>query len=103
MSKTWSGMNTREYKQYKGLKKENLRDHMTNMELILNMFAEAATTEISINREPHGFTESAEVAKEGAEVAKVARERLEESTGKPAISRLNAKNLGQKQIESEEE
>jgi len=103
MSKTWSGMTTREYKQYKGLKKENLRDHMTNMELILNMFAEAATTEISMVEQPVGFNESAKVAKRGANTAKVAREQLEEETGKPAISRLNAKSLKQKSLQDEDE
>jgi len=94
MSKTWSGMTTREYKNYKGLKKENLRDNMTNTELVLNMFAEVAATEISIARQPIGFVESAKVAKAGANTAKIARKQLEKETGKPAISRLNAKNLG---------
>ena len=98
MSKTWSGMTTREYKKYKGLKKENLRDNMTNMELILNMFAEAAATEISIVEQPVGFDESAEVARRGANTAKVARQRLEEETGRPAVSRLNAKDLGQRRL-----
>jgi len=96
MSKTWSGMNTREYKKHKGLKKENLRDNMTNTELVLNMLAEVAATDISIVREPAGFNESAKVAKEGAQTAKVAREQLEKSTGKSAVSKLNAKNSGQK-------
>ncbi len=95
MSKTWSGMTTREYKQHKGLKKENLRDNMTNTELVLNMLAEVATTDISIARQPNGFAESAEAAKEGATAAKVAREQIEKSTGKSAISSLNAKELGQ--------
>jgi len=94
MSKTWSGMTTREYKQYKGLKKENLRDNMTNTELVLNMLAEVATTDISAARQPNGFSESAAVAKEGATAAKVAREQIEKSTGKSAISSLNAKKLG---------
>ena len=92
MSKTWSGMNTREYKKYKGLKKENLRDNMTNTELVLNMLAEVAATDISIERQPVTFDESAKAAKEGAEVAKVARKQIEKSTGKPAISPLNAKS-----------
>ena len=94
MSRTWSGMTTKQYKQYKGLKKENLRDNMTNTELVLNMLAEVATTDISIIRQPEGFTESAEVAKEGAKAAKVAREQIEKSTGKSAVSQLNAKKLG---------
>jgi hypothetical protein len=103
MSRTWSGMTTGEYKQYKGLKKENLRDNMTNTELVLNMFAEVAATDISIARQPVGFNESAVVAKEGAEVAKIAREQLENRTGKPAISRLNAKDLEQRQMPKAEE
>jgi len=94
MSKTWSGMNTREYKKFKGLKKENLRDNMTNTELVLNMLAEVATTDISIARQPNGFDESAAVAREGAKAAKVARNQIEKSTGKSAVSKLNAKNLG---------
>jgi len=98
MSKTWSGMTTREYRQFKGLKKENLRDNMTNMELILNMFAEAAATEISMVEQPVGYNESAGVAKRGANTAKVARKQLEAETGKSAVSRLNAKNLGQRSL-----
>ena len=98
MSKTWSGMTTREYKKHKGLKKENLRDNMTNTELVLNMLAEVAATDISIERQPNGFNESAAVAQEGAKAAKVARKQIEKSTGKSAISKLNAKNLEQRQI-----
>ena len=98
MSRTWSGMTTSEYRKFKGLKKENLRDNMTNMELILNMFAEAAATEISMVEQPVGFIESADVAKRGANTAKVARERLEAETGKSAVSRLNAKELGNRQL-----
>jgi len=93
MTKTWSGMNTREYKEHKDLKKENLRDNMTNTELVLNMLAEVAATEISVVRQPAGFKESAEVAKKGAGVAKSAREQLEKATGKSVISRRNAKSL----------
>lgn len=98
MSKTWSDMTTREYKKHKGLKKENLRDNMTNTELVLNMLAEVAATDISMVRNPKNFNESAEVAKEGAQTAKAARKRLEQSTGKSAVSRLNAKSLGVRQI-----
>ncbi|MDR1853829.1 MAG: Bro-N domain-containing protein [Azoarcus sp.] len=94
MSKVWSGMTTREYKKYKGLKKENLRDNMTNTELVLNMLAEVATTDISTVRRPQGFVESAEVAHEGATTAKVARDQLERSTGKSVVSKGNAKSLG---------
>jgi parvulin-like peptidyl-prolyl isomerase len=79
MSKTWSGMTTREYKKYKGLKKENLRDNMTNTELVLNMLAEVAATDISIERQPANYDESAEVASEGAKAAKVAREQIEKA------------------------
>ncbi|MDR0443294.1 MAG: Bro-N domain-containing protein [Treponema sp.] len=96
MSKTWSGMTTREYKKHKGLKKENLRDNMTNTELVLNMLAEVAATDISIVRQPSGLRESAAVATEGARAAKVARKQIEKSTGKSAVSKLNAKNLGRK-------
>ena len=99
MTRTWSGLSTREYKKYKDLKKENLRDHMTNTELVLNMLAEVAATDISIARQPNGYAESAEVAKDGALSAKVARQQIEKSSGKSVVSRLNAKNLGQNQIE----
>jgi hypothetical protein len=95
MSKTWSGLTTREYKRFKGLKKENLRDNMTNTELVLNMLAEVAATDISLVRQPMGFNESAVVAKEGAKAAKAAREQIEKSTGKSTVSRLNARNLAQ--------
>jgi len=98
MTRTWSGMSTKEYKHHKGLKKENLRDNMTNTELVLNMLAEVAATDISIERQPEGFNESAEVAREGAKAAKVAREQIEKSTGKPAVSKLNAKELGKRKI-----
>ena len=93
MSKTWSGMSTREYKDYKDLKKENLRDHMTNTELVLNMSAEVAATDISVAKQPEGFDESAVVAEEGAMAAKVAREQIESSTGKQVVSQKNAKHL----------
>jgi len=99
MSKTWSGMTTREYRQHKGLKKENLRDNMTNIELILNMLAEATATEISVDRQPVGFVQSAMVAQEGAKAAVAARKQIEESTGKSAVSSLNAKDLGNRQLQ----
>lgn len=95
MSKTWSGMTTSEYKRFKGLRKENLRDNMTNTELILNMLSEVATTDISVVRQPQGLSESVAVAKEGAKAAKAARTQIEKSTGKSVVSPLNAKNLGQ--------
>lgn len=99
MSKTWSGMTTGEYKKYKDLKKENLRDNMTNTELVLNMLAEVATTDISLVRNPSGFEQSKDVAKEGALTAKAARKQLEKSTGKLAISKTNAKRLEQNALE----
>ena len=86
MSKTWSGMTTREYKKYKGLTKENLRDNMTNMELLLNALAEETATEISKQRNPEGLSENAGVAKEGAEVAKSARQDVEKRLGRSVIS-----------------
>jgi len=89
-------MTTGAYKHFKGLKKENLRDNMTNTELVLNMLAEVSATDISIVQQPSGFTESARVAVEGAKVAKAARKQLEKNTGKPAVSPLNAKTLGQR-------
>jgi len=93
MTKEWSGKTTRDYKSYKGLKKENLRDHMTNMELILNMLAEASATDLSRETDPFGLDESAKVAKHGGSVAKAAREQHEMRTGKAIVSPLNAKNL----------
>lgn len=90
ITKEWSGMTTRQYKQHKGLKKENLRDNMSNVELALNMLAEASTTEISKQKNPQGFQESAKVAKEGGNVAKVARKQLERTTGKSVISSSKA-------------
>ena len=99
MSKTWAGMTTREYKQHKGLKKENLRDNMTNTELVLSMLAEVAATDISLVRNPQGLTASAEVAEEGAKAAKAARLQLEKSTGKPVVSPLNASKLGTRQLQ----
>lgn len=98
MSKVWSGMSTREYKQHKGLKQENLRDNMTNTELVLNMLAEVAATDISLVRNPQGLTESAQVAAEGAQTAKAARLQLEQSTGQPVVSKLNAQKLGTRQL-----
>ena len=91
ISKAWSGMSTKEYKQYKGLKKEGLRDNMTNLELILNMLAEASTTEISKVENPDGFEESRDVAKRGGNIAGNARQELEEVTGKSVISKKNSK------------
>ena len=86
MSKTWSGLTTREYKKYKGLTKENLRDNMTNMELLLNALAEETATEISKQRNPEGLSENAGVAQEGAEVAKATRKEVEKRIGHSVVS-----------------
>lgn len=86
ITREWSGMTTKQYKRHKGLKKESLRDNMTNVELALNMLAEASTTEISKQKNPKGFAQSAQVAQEGGSVAKAARVQLESKTGKAAIS-----------------
>ena len=93
ITKTWSGMTTKQYKQFKGLKTESLRDNMTNLELVLNMLAEASTTEISKEKQPHTFAENTKVAKQGGSVAAAARQKLELQTGKKVVSELNAKNL----------
>src|SRR3989338_798081 len=90
----WAGMRTKDYKQFKGLKKENLRDNMTNLELVLNMLAEATTTEISKKDEPKNFSENQKVAREGGAIAGSARRKIEKRTGKKVVSKLNAKNLG---------
>lgn len=92
VSKAWSGMTTREYKDYKNLKKESLRDNMTNTELVLNMLAEVATTEISRNENPKGLNESKHVAKRGGNVAGNARKDLESQLGKKVISKHNSNN-----------
>lgn len=90
ISKAWSGMTTREYKDYKGLKKQNLRDNMSTTELILNMLAETATKDIANASNPQGLKENKKVAKRGGNVAKVAKETLEQETGKPVITTKNA-------------
>jgi hypothetical protein len=91
ITKAWSGKTTKEYKVLKGLKKENLRDNMTNTELILNMLAEASTKDISQSVNPETFEESKKVAQQGGNVAKVALKELESKTGKKVVSPLNAK------------
>jgi prophage antirepressor-like protein len=91
ITKTWSDKTTKEYKQYKGLKKENLRDNMTNTELVLNMLAELSTKNISESSNPESFEEHAHVAVQGGEIAKNARLELESKMGKKVISSLNAK------------
>lgn len=93
ITKAWSGKNTKEYKQFKGLKKENLRDNMTNTELILNMLAEASVKDISQATNPATFEENQEIAAQGGNVAKVARLELESRTGKKVVSSLSAQKI----------
>ena len=93
ISRAWSGMTTREYKKYKGLRKESLRDNMTNVELMLNGLAEAAATELSKRENPKGFAQNANVAQRGGDVAHVARERLEQELGDTIISDQRALNF----------
>ena len=93
LTKAWSGMTTGEYKAYKGLKKESLRDNMTNTELVLNMLAEVSTTEISKATNPQGLEPSKKVARQGGAIAKNARKELEEKTRQSALSRHTAKDI----------
>ena len=93
LTRAWSGMSTRQYKRLKGLKKENLRDNMTTTELVLNMLAETSTTDISKSEQPQSFAENIDVARKGGEVAGIARQALEERTGKPVITSQNAAQL----------
>jgi len=93
ISQAWTGLTTKQYKNLKGLKKENLRDNMTNLELVLNMLAETATTEISQKKQPKNFPENKGVAREGGTVAGHARKEIESKTGKKVITRKNAKGL----------
>ncbi len=93
ITKAWSGMKTRDYKKFKGLKKENLRDNMTNMELVLNMLAELTTTEITKQENPQTFDANAKIAKRGGEVAGNARKEIELQIGKSVISRANSNKL----------
>lgn len=94
ISKAWSGMTTREYKDFKGLKKENLRDNMSTTELILNMLAETATTDIAEATNPQGLDENKQVAQDGGSIAGDARKSIEARTGKPVITSKNAIDLG---------
>jgi len=89
----WAGMKTKDYKKYKDLKKENLRDNMTNLELVLNMLAEVSTTEISKKVEPKSFEENKKVAREGGAIAGSAKRKLEKRIGKKVITKLNARGL----------
>ena len=94
ISKAWSGMTTREYKDFKGLKKENLRDNMSTTELILNMLAETATKDIAEAKNPQGLEENKQVAQDGGSIAGDARKSIEARTGKPVITSKNAIDLG---------
>ncbi len=96
ITQAWSGFTTKEYKNFKDLKKENLRDNMTNLELVLNMLAEATTTEISKQKKPKTFTENRKIAKQGGAIAGNTRKKIEQKTGKKVVSKLNAKQLEQK-------
>ena len=93
VTKAWTGLNTRQYKNLKGLKKENLRDNMSTLELALNMLAEATTTELTKIQNPHGLEENRVVAKTGGRIAGEARERIEKETGNPVITSQNANSL----------
>ncbi len=95
LTKAWSGMDTREYKSFKGLTKQSLRDNMTGVEVALNTLAEASTRELSRQRNPHTFQQSKTIAKDGGGVAKVARQQLERKLGKSVISPLNAQQIQQ--------
>ena len=95
ISRAWSGMTTGQYKRLKGLTKENLRDNMTDLELVLTMLAEASTTDISKTAKPQTFAENKQVAKQGGEVAGIARKALEARTGKPVITEKNAVDFQQ--------
>ena len=90
ITREWSGMSTKQYKQFKGLKKESLRDNMTNMEIALNMLAEASATELSKQRDPKGFSQQKQIAKDGGSVAKVARTQLEKKLGHGVITSAKA-------------
>lgn len=95
ITKAWAGISTRQYKKLKGLKKENLRDNMTDLELVLTMLAEASTTDISKVEQPKTFAENMDVARQGGEVAGVARQALEQRTGQPVITSRNAQEFRQ--------
>ena len=94
VSKSWSGMTTRAYKDFKGLKKENLRDNMTTLEIVLNMLAEATTTELTKTNNPQGLAENKQVAKRGGSIAGNARKEIEKETGKSVVTSQNAIDFG---------
>lgn len=96
ITKAWAGKSVKQYKQFKDLKKQNLRDNMTNLELVLNMLAEASTTEISKKQKPKGLDENKKVARKGGDAAKQARKAIEKQTGESVVSSKNAKSLRNK-------
>ena len=100
ITKAWSGLSVKEYKNHKGLKKENLRDNMSNLELVLNMLAEATTTEISKEKKPKTFSENKKIANQGGVIAGNTRKEIEEKTGKKVVNKLNASDyLENKKLE----
>lgn len=99
ITKAWSGLTVKDYKKVKGLKKQNLRDNMTNMELVLNMLAEATTTEISKQEQPDTFEQNQEIAQQGGEIAGTARRQIERKTGKSVVTAKNANGLLEEQAE----
>ena len=101
ITKAWSGLSVKQYKNHKGLKKENLRDKMSNLELVLNMLAEATTTEISKEKKPQTFTENKKIAKQGGTIAGNTRKEIEEKTGKKVVNSLNATDYLRKNKELE--
>ncbi len=103
ITREWSGFSTKQYKHFKGLKKENLRDNMTNLEIALNILAEASTTELSKKRNPNGYEQQAKVAKEGGSVAKAARNQLESKLGSSVISNAKASDYLLSNNEEEKE
>jgi hypothetical protein len=98
ITKAWSGLTTKQYKKFKELKKENLRDHMTNLELVLNMLAEATTTEISKEKKPKTFEQNRIIANQGGTIAGNTRKEIEEKTGKKVVTSKNAKQLSSGKI-----
>ena len=102
ISFAWAGMRTKDYKKHKDLKKENLRDNMTNLELVLNMLAETSTTEISKTKKPETFNENRKIAREGGGIAGNARKQIEQKTGKSVISGKNSKSLREGAIKRKE-
>lgn len=101
ITKAWSGLSVKQYKNHKGLKKENLRDNMSNLELVLNMLAEATTTEISKEKKPKNFVESKKIAKQGGTIAGNTRKQIEQKTGKKVVNNLNAADYLEKNKELE--